>query len=332
MNVPKKQHCSKAELTGKINRVDIAVLFIIFNRPQTTAQVFEAIRKAQPARLYVAADAPRTNNPADAVKCAEVKEIVKHVDWTCDVQYLFQPDNLGCSLGPRAAFNWFFQHEEEGIILEDDCLPNQSFFTFCKEMLERYRHNNQIISINGCNLGYQSNNGDSYSFSQFMNMWGWATWKRSADKIDYALTEWKAVKNPLWFLYRKLRTHTLDFDINWYKYWQHKFDLTVTKENITWWDWQWIYHQLRDKQLSVVPSINLVTNIGFNKDGTHTKEDNNPASSLQSYAMQFPLQHPKVLRRNVEYEEYNVKWVWCYHKRMKFINYLGTQLKEVLKR
>lgn len=306
------------------------VLFIIFNRPGTTRKVFDAIRSAKPSKLYVASDAPRTNNPADITNCNEVKEIIKQVDWPCDVKYLFQPTNLGCSLGPRAAFDWFFSHEEEGIILEDDCLPNETFFAFCGEMLEKYRHNDKIISINGCNLGYELEDGKSYTFSQFMNMWGWATWKRSAEKIDYTLNEWKTIKSPLRFLYKKLRTSIFDLDINWYKYWQHKFDVTITRENISWWDWQWIYYQAREKKLSVVPSVNLVSNIGFDEDATHTRKSDNPAAALQTSTMQFPLQHPGAIVRNVPYEENYVKWVWCYHKRMGFINYLFMKSKQLI--
>jgi len=306
---------------------DTAVLFIVFNRPSTTKRVFAAIREIQPTRLYIAADAPRPGNADDENKCAEVKSIVAAVDWDCDVQFLFQQDNLGCSRGPRAAFSWFFENEPEGIILEDDCLPNKSFFLFCKEMLERFRDDERIISVNGSNLGYNPSGPYSYTFSLFMNMWGWATWRRSAEKIDYNLSQWKNEKAPLWKLYKRLRQSPLDFDINWLKYWKHKFDLTVQRENFSWWDWQWIYHQTRDGQLSVVPSKNLVTNIGFSNEATHTTATDNPAAEIPAEEMNFPLLHPARISRNLKYEEYNIKWVWCYHKRSSLSTYVINKIR-----
>jgi hypothetical protein len=311
---------------------DTPVLFIVFNRPSTTTKVFEAIREVQPSRLYIAGDAPRPGNASDLQKCAEVRDIVRKVDWNCSVEYLFQENNLGCSLGPRAAFKWFFDREEEGIILEDDCLPNRSFFLFCKEMLEKYRHDPRIISINGSNLGYQIPRTDSYTFSLFMNMWGWATWRRSAEKIDYNLAQWKTEKMPLYTMYKRLRQNVFDLDINWYRYWQHKFDLTVQRENFSWWDWQWIYHQTRDKQLSIVPGKNLVTNIGFTDEATHTKAQDNPAAFLAAEEMTFPLNHPVKVKRDLTYEEEKVKWVWCYHKRTSFPGFVINNIKERLKK
>lgn len=293
-----------------------AVLLIAFNRPDTTCIVFEAIRKVKPTRLYISLDAPREHHTNDIEKHEEVKKIVSNVDWPCDAKMLFQEKNLGCSLGPRSAFDWFFENEEEGIILEDDCLPHSDFFQFASLMLEKYRDNKKIISINGSNLGYTPSDSSSYTFSRFMNMWGWATWADRAKAIDYSLNEWKQNKHPKWFLYKRLKQHIFDTDISWYQYWKHKFDLTVTSQSVTWWDWQWIFHQLKNKQLSVVPSVNLVSNIGFNKDATHTRESENPAANIPTNPMQFPLKHRKKISPDFRYEEEFVKWVWCYHRRV----------------
>jgi hypothetical protein len=313
------------------NRVIPPVLLILFNRPATTQKVFEAIRCAQPARLYIAADAPRPGNKSDEENCRVTRSVTENIDWPCEVKRLNQEHNLGCSFGPRAAFDWFFSQEPEGIILEDDCVPHLDFFDFAQVMLDRYRNDQRILSINGSNLGYQLNNGKSYTYSRFMNMWGWATWADRAQAIDYSLSEWKQVRKPLWFLYQCMRQGLFDNDINWYKYWQHKFDLTVTKETITWWDWQWIYHQLTHRRLSIVPAVNLVTNIGFDADATHTHEGSNPAANIHTQALQKPIQHPVKMKPDFVYEEHYVKWVWCYHKRMEFKHFILFGFKSFFK-
>lgn len=304
-----------------------AVLLIIFNRPSTTAKVFEAIRKVQPKRLYIAADAPRAGKPGDEEKCREARRLTEQVDWPCEVKRLYQEQNLGCSKGPVSAFNWFFSFEEEGIILEDDCLASVSFFSFCDELLERYRNDEQVMLISGCNLGYRLQTGYSYGFSGVPNMWGWATWKRSAVLIDYELREWKQVKNKLTYTYRAFRQSLFDTDLNWYRYWIDKFNRTVEQPVITWWDWQWIYYQARDHKLSVFPSVNLVKNIGFDADATHTKEANNPAADLQSYDLLFPLQHPPAKKRDTDYEENCLKWNLFYHKRLPWHFHLRHSVK-----
>lgn len=314
------------------NHQDTAVLFIIFNRPDTTQKVFDAIRNAKPKRLYVAADAPRKNKEGDEEKCRLTRAIIEKVDWDCDLHTFFQTENIGCSLGPRTAFDWFFGQEEEGIILEDDCVPDLSFFRFCTEMLERYRNDEKIISINGCNLCYELNDGNSYTFSRFMNMWGWATWRRSAEKIDYYLEDWKTEQKPLWTLYKRLRQSPWDYDIKWYQYWQDKFDQTISRKDFTWWDWQWIYHQTKAKQFSIVPGVNLVSNIGFHEDATHTHHKENPAANLISKEMPFPLVHPATIRADIDYEEKYVKWVWCFHTKLPLLFYIKTAIAKLLKR
>ena len=307
------------------------VLFIIFNRPDSTQKVFEAIRQAKPVKLYVAADGPRINVNGESKKCGESRAIINKIDWECDLKILFQERNLGCSLGPRTAFDWFFSHEKEGIILEDDCMPHPDFFTFATLMLIKYRNESKIISISGSNLGYELKNGESYTFSRFMNMWGWATWADRANAIDYSLNKWKELKNPLWYIFKKMRQNIFDFDINWYLYWKDKFDLTVkANSTVSWWDWQWIWHQISHEQLSIVPAVNLISNIGFNEEATHTTKIDNPASNLPVNPFSFPLSNPKKTRPDFIYEEKYVKWVWCYHKRVQLFYYIKKYLKKIL--
>jgi hypothetical protein len=306
------------------------ILFIIFNRPGTTQQVFNAIKKAQPTRLYIAADAPRNMNNDDKEKCRQTREITEDINWPCQVHRLYQDVNLGCYMGPRTAFDWFFAHEEEGIILEDDCVPHPNFFLFATVMLNRYRENTKIISINGSNLGFDLNSGESYTYSKYMNMWGWATWRNRAQSVDYKLLAWQQVKYPIWYLHKHMRQYLFDFDLNWYNYWQQKFDWTVSKEKITWWDWQWIFHQIKNNQLSIVPSKNLVSNIGFDDNATHTHEKNNPAANIPTEPITYPLVHPTKLKPNSSYEEH-MKWVWCYYKRLPTIFYVKQFISRLIR-
>lgn len=308
----------------------VPVLFIIFNRPDTTATVFDVIRAAKPSHLYIAADAPRPGNINDEVKCAEARAITETIDWPCTVNRLYRNENLGCGLAVSGAINWFFSFEEEGIILEDDCLPHPHFFDFASEMLLKYKNDSRIISINGSNLGYESKNGDSYCFSRYMNMWGWATWRDRAMRIDYEMQEWKRIDKPMFWLYKKMKQYFFDFDINWFKLWKSKFDFVSKDINFTW-DWQWIYHQMANRKLSIVPGVNLVSNIGFNEDATHTLHQDNPAANIPTKAIRQPLKHPSSIQPDFLYEEQYVKWVWCYHKRMKFISFLILETKTFFK-
>jgi hypothetical protein len=308
-----------------------SVLLIIFNRPATTQRVFEAIRYARPSKLYIAADAPRPGNANDEEKCRLAKAVTEQIDWSCEVKRLYHEQNLGCSLGPRAAFDWFFLQETEGIILEDDCVPNPDFFLFAASMLERYRHNNQIISINGSNLGYELKNGDSYTYSRFMNMWGWATWRRSYKQIDYNLIHWQNIKYKELFLWKRLRTHLFDIDIAWIKYWRFQFDKTISTQKVTWWDYQWIYHQLINQQLAVVPGRNLISNIGFDENGHHTFFSVSPAANLPVKPLQIPFVHPKDISIQKGYEKIYIKTVWCNYVRFSRIQMFTYILKSILK-
>ena len=155
-----------------------AVLFLVFNRPRYTRQVFECIRNAKPERLYVAADGPRSDRAEEESLCEEVRSIATNVDWPCNLKVLFQDTNLGCRLGVSNGINWFFEHEEEGIIIQDDILPSPGFFVFCETMLELYRNDERIMMITGTN--YHPVAGDKdFFFSQYFSIWGWATWRRA---------------------------------------------------------------------------------------------------------------------------------------------------------
>lgn len=307
------------------------LLFIIFNRPKTTNQVFEVIRRVRPLKLYIAADAPRPGNLNDQKNCHETRLITEKIDWTCDVKRLYREKNLGCGIAVSEAIHWFFSHESEGIILEDDCLPHPDFFSFASLMLDRFRSNKKIISINGSNLGYELLTNNNYTFSRFMNMWGWATWNDRVNKIDYTMAEWKNIKHKTFWVYWHAKQGIFDVDINWYRLWRGKFSKVAEDPRFTW-DWQWIFFQLKNNKYSVVPARNLVTNIGFDEDATHTIASDNPSANLPLERLPQPWKHPITLRYDRIYEEKFIKWVWCYHKRLPVSFYIKKCISEFLKK
>lgn len=268
-----------------------AVLMVIFNRPETTRQVFDAIREARPERLYIAADGPRKNKPGERERCEECKSIVSDVDWACEVKTLFRAENLNCGRGPSSAFSWFFENEEEGIILEDDCLPSQSFFWFCQELLERYRHDNRIMHIGGNNFlnGWKKDDDYSYYFSQSGHIWGWATWRRAWQKFDYDITLYQKLKKKNYFS---------NFFLNQLEkiYRLRKFDKTVSGGHVDWWDYQWDFARYVHSGLAIVPEDNLVKNIGFGEQATHTTDSKN--AKMNVIDIEFPLHHPPFMIRD----------------------------------
>lgn len=305
------------------------VLFIIFNRPETTKEVFGQIKKAQPRQLFIAADGPRVDQPTDHNLCKQARSIIDQVDWPCELQTLLHKENLGCKFGPITAINWFFSHVEQGIILEDDCVPDLSFFQYCSELLERYKDNKKILSINGHNLGYISKYDYSYSFTRYMNMWGWATWRRSLDLIDYELEDWETI-NKNWFLYTSLRSSVFDFDWKWVKNWRNTYVDLLEKE-VDAWDYYWIYAGFRHRLLSVVPHKNLINNIGFNANATHTKSKDHLIGKTINEKMNSPLVHPKRISRNTDYEENYVKKIWQSYERKPFFYQLWAFYDDVIK-
>ena len=272
------------------------VLFLVFNRPDTTQIVFDEIRKAQPAQLFVAADGPRKDHPADKELCKKTREIIQQVDWDCKVFTRFQDENLGCKIGVSSAIDWFFSNVEEGIILEDDCVPDQSFFPFCQELLEKYREDERVMMISGDNLQFGLNRAqDSYYFSRYFLIWGWATWKRSWKHYDVDIKTWPEIRENGYL------TNILS-EKRVVKYWESIFN-SVNNGSINTWDYQWVFSCWIQGGLSITPNNNLVSNIGFDERGTHTKGDT-IFSKLPLDIMKFPLIHPKYIIRNIESEQY----------------------------
>jgi len=271
------------------------VLFLIFNRPETTQQVFSAIRKAKPPRLYVAADGPRSDYPNEDEKCEHSRKIAKNVDWDCEVKTLFRDQNLGCRLAVSQAIYWFFEQEPEGIILEDDCLPSQSFFWFCQEMLEYFRNDKAV----GVICGFYSNELEykpsaSFFFSRYLRVWGWAGWRRSNEGYDSNIN----------LLIEKQNTWKKDIfsrtDIFLKRYWQDMFE-EVGSGKIDTWDIQLQYLLWQKKQQVIVSSKNLVQNIGW-AQGAHplTKDHNH---ELATSEINFPLTGPEMRKRDTRADQ-----------------------------
>jgi hypothetical protein len=274
----------------------VPVLLIIFNRPDTTRRVFEAIREAKPPRLYIAADGPRPEVKTDPENCEKARTIVQQVDWPCEVNTLFRDTNLNCGLAPSSAFTWFFDHEEEGIILEDDCLPSPSFFGYCQELLQRYRSDTRIMHIGGNNFlnGWQKDKDYSYYFSGSGHIWGWATWRRAWKHFDFNLRHYADLKPKGYFN---------NFFLNWPEkfYRLRKFDKTVRPgTKVDWWDYQWDFARYIHSGLAIVPKVNLVKNIGFGEIATHTKNNHSDSANLKSENIELPLRHPPFAIRDLE--------------------------------
>jgi len=268
------------------------VLLLTFNRPETTCSVFEAIRQARPSRLYVAADGPRFDREGERERCDRVREIGTAVDWRCELRTLFQATNLGCGVAVSAAIDWFFEHETEGIILEDDCLPDHSFFQFCEEMLDRYRNNSAVMMISGeYYYGKHHQPPRSYFFSRYIGTWGWATWARAWKCNDRSMRRWPELRNSDWLL--RVGDGHSDFK----EFWTEVFDTVYPGRNDIW-DYQWAYSCWLQEGVTILPSKNLVKNIGFGTNATHTTADAGWMGRLPLEAMSFPLSHPAEIVRD----------------------------------
>jgi len=277
-----------------------AVLFLIFNRPDTTKQVFEAIRQAKPPKLYVAADGPRADKPGEQEKCEQVRRIATQVDWDCEVKTFFRDKNLGCRVAVSSAIDWFFENEEEGIILEDDCLPSQSFFWFCEELLERYRGDMRIMAVSGDNFQKgPARNEFSYYFSRFNHCWGWASWRRAWAYYEKDIQSWPYICDNGYL--KDILSDKIAV-----KYWSNIFETTY-RNKIDTWDYQWVFSCWIQNGLVVFPNMNLVSNIGFGEDATHTTDKDNANSRTPAFNLSFPLKHPIWMIRDKRADDYTQK-------------------------
>lgn len=251
-----------------------AVLFLVFNRLDVAKQVFEAIRGAKPHRLYIASDGARADENNEKEKVEEIREyLISHVDWDCEVKTLFRDTNLGCRIAVSSAIDWFFENEEMGIILEDDCLPSLGFFDFCQQLLYKYENDTRIMSIAGTNFVEFHGKAD-YRYSNYSLIWGWATWKRAWKKFDPNIRDFSVFKerNEIenYFLTKEER-----------KFFLQNFEMVYNGEDSIW-DAQWFYTCLING-MTILPQKNLIQNIGFGRDATHTFNENDKMAQIESY-------------------------------------------------
>ena len=273
------------------------VLFLVFNRPEPTRRVFEAIRRAAPGRLYVAADGPRDGVPGERERTEAVRRIVDDIDWPCEVRTLFRERNLGCGRAVSEGIDWFFRHEAQGIILEDDCVPHPDFFPYCQALLERYADDPRVFAVNGVNFQRGRWRGDgSYYFSRYLHVWGWASWRRAWQHYDRSLAFW-----PAWRDSNAWREQWHDRVER--RYWEQAFDAAY-RGAVDTWDYQWFatvrYHQ----GLIATPNSNLVSNIGFGNDATHTHRTDSPVAAVVTAEL-GELRHPAGVAPDYEADRYS---------------------------
>jgi hypothetical protein len=276
------------------------VLLIIFNRPDTTRTVLKAVSRAAPSRLFVAADGPREGRPMDKELCSQALDVVRRgISWECDVQYLIRERNLGCGMAPAQAITWFFQKVEEGIIIEDDCLPADAFFPFCTLLLARYRNEVKVSQISGFNCQFGRKRGfASYYFSRIFHCWGWASWRRAWDGFDFEMKDYK------WFLAEKglenlfPRKSVQDF-------WKGNFDDAAHGDGSIW-DYQWVYKNLKEGSLAIVPNGNMIENIGFGEAATHTSRTHARMPPV-SFHIQQNLVHPRFVIPDLAADEFTYR-------------------------
>lgn len=274
-------------------KFETPILFLVYNRPTQTNLTFKSIRSIKPSKLYISADGPRANSSQDRDLSQQVKKIVSNIDWECDVKYKYESYNMGCGAGVKSGIDWLFENEKLGIILEDDVLAEETFFTFCEELLLKYRDDERISMIAGTNhIQYEPSNF-SYFFSKNKACWGWATWKRAWKNMDYEMNWRDGFQSSDVIQNMSVNNRSL-------RHWRRTISL-IDAGKVNAWDWQWYFSVASQNQLTIFPSVNLVSNIGFGESATHTKGKAKTAF-LISRNLNFPLKHPEFVCPDFTYD------------------------------
>lgn len=305
-------------------RSDTAVLLLVFRRPESTRRMFESVRRARPSRLYVAADGPRKDRSGEAALCEEARRVATSADWPCTVRTLFREENLGCRVGVSTALDWFFEHESEGIVLEDDCVASDSFFPFCAELLERFRDDERVMSISGDNFQRgRSVTKYSYYFSRYMHCWGWATWRRAWRLYDRDMTLWPALRNSgglsAWS----------DGDESFLRYWTEIFDAAAAG-NIDSWAYRFLFTCWSHSGLTILPESNLVCNVGVGEDATHTSGADNRLLGIAAEEVTIPLVHPPSVWRNTAADHFEQHEIYDIAPKPRLIDSLRRSVRNSL--
>lgn len=264
------------------------VVIVIYHRPQMTVKVIDSLREVKPSQIFVIADGPKDKQ--DVKKCRETRDLIKSIDWECKIYKKYSSTNLGLRKHVVSGLNWVFSKVDRAIILEDDLVIDKSFYSFCEEMLEKYKNNEKIISISGNNFLFgRYNVKDSYFFSHHIYSWGWATWRRAWKLYDDTMSDWSQIKS------KKILNDRFE---GWMElaYWNRIFDLTFERK-INSWAYAWTYTALVNNKLTVVPSVNLISNVGTGQGATHTTIKSR-VLNVPIERINFPLKHPKVVKRD----------------------------------
>lgn len=276
-------------------KLEIPVLFLVFNRIDTTKEVFAQIKKIKPPKLYIASDGPREDRPDESTNVQKIRAfLLESINWDCEVFTRFNEVNLGCKISVSQSIDWFFQKEEMGIVLEDDCLPSQSFFQFCQELLQKYQYDERIFLITGYNKqnNWRKDEHD-YFFSNLGGIWGWASWKRAWNHYDVDI---KDIDN---FIANDGFTKSLGKSLGKLK--QEMIYNNVIRDNVDTWAMQWGYARHKNNALTCIPSMSLIKNIGFGEHATHTHGDN--LDGVEANEIMFPLKENDFVVSDDEYDE-----------------------------
>lgn len=272
------------------------IILFSFNRPLETQAVFAQIALLKPAKLFLVADGPRRTHPSDEVLCNQVRAIISNITWGCQIFKLFFDTNQGCRQAFLKGLNWVFEKEPRAIILEDDCVPNPSFFLFCEELLDYYQDNERIMSIGGYRyLPDKIQCTESYIFSKYTQSWGWATWRRAWNLMDSELQTWDDVSQSTWLESYLEKPRYITF-------WKHVFN--KMRQGMNTWDYAWTYSCWRNNGLTIHPKVNLISPIGFGNNATHNTDQNHPAALRKTIAMPYPLIYPSKISTNQTTEDW----------------------------
>lgn len=273
-------------------QLDTPVAFFLYKRPDRTRRIFERIREARPSRLFLIADGPR--RPEDEPGCERARAVVEEIDWPCEVTRDFSAENLGLKHRIPSGIDGVFREVDRAILLEDDCLPDATFFRFCDELLQRFADEERVMHVAGSQLlRALPARAASYHFSRYVHIWGWATWRRAWRHFDVELADWHALARDA----REERLRSLFADESERRYWRYVWDNSHEIEN---WDAQWSYAVLSRDALAANPNRNLISNIGFGEEATNALEDPFGIAGRPLEGMEFPLKHPDSIERDAE--------------------------------
>jgi len=289
-----------------MNSFSTPVLLLIFNRPDPTVRLINALRIVKPRKVYVSADGPRAWVTGEAESCENTRAVIQQIDWDCEIVTNFAHQNKGCKNAVSTGISWFFSYEPEGIILEDDCIPNKSFFSFCEQMLDMYRNDHEVGHIGGTNFQDGKIIGNaSYYFSKYPHIWGWATWRRAWQLYDLSM------RNLDLFLSMNTLRKSCEYKSELY-YWADKFQKAKNGE-INTWDYQWVFALWFYGKKSIIPNLNLVENIGFSEIATHTKKIKKSLANIKTTEM-GTISHPFEQTINIEADSYT--YMSCFKRHL----------------